>query len=79
MGKYDPIRMHLAAVGQNNWTASFRDIEAIVGSPLPKSAFVHREWWANDTSHVQAKAWLEAGWRSEPCDLNLQTIRFSRR
>lgn len=48
------------------WLLSFAQVEQIIGVPLPASASTHQAWWGNDaTSHVQAKAWLLAGWRTD--------------
>ncbi|GAB6390927.1 MAG: hypothetical protein MdMp014T_0300 [Treponematales bacterium] len=54
---------------------TFSDIKRILGFPLPPSASVHRPWWANDVSHSQAKAWLDAGWQVESVSLG-QSVTF---
>jgi len=43
---------------------SFAEIIVIIGAELPKSAYLYSAWWANDPSHVQAAAWLIAGWKA---------------
>lgn len=53
----------------------FDAIGALVGG-LPVSASRHRAWWANDASHAQARAWLEAGWRVAAVDLTRAHVRF---
>lgn len=79
MSKYDPLRRHLAALTQTEWSASFEDIEAILESPLPPSARNHRPWWANAGGNmVHQMAWLVAGWRAEDVDLTRGTVRFAR-
>lgn len=79
MSKYDPLRRHLAAMTQTEWSASFEDIEAILSSPLPPSARNHRPWWANAGGNmVHQMAWLVAGWRAEDVDLTRGTVRFAR-
>ena len=43
---------------------SFREIERILGAPLPKSATAHGAWWGNQRNskvRPQAHAWLSAG------------------
>jgi hypothetical protein len=62
MGKYDPLRDHLARQPGTATTVamSFTEIESLVGR-LPDSARNHRAWWGND-SRVQCAAWQAAGW-----------------
>ncbi len=60
---------------------SFSQIEEILGSKLPPSAFKHEPWWRDasaGTSHVQAIAWLEAGWRVQSVDLKNKRVGFAR-
>jgi len=45
---------------------------------LPRSAFAHRAWWANTSSHAQALAWLSAGWKVEHVDLTGKAVDFVR-
>jgi hypothetical protein len=58
---------------------SFEEVADLVGG-LPASAFKYREWWANEQSgsHVQARAWAEAGWRVSEVSLSRQTVMFER-
>lgn len=65
MPKYDPLSGHLRRQRQDELELSFAEIERILGAMLPKSA-TRPQWWANttdpDTSHVQRKAWRDAGY-----------------
>lgn len=54
---------------------AFDEIANLVGG-LPPSAFRHRPWWANDARHVQAAAWMAAGWRTEAVDLDRRQVTF---
>lgn len=80
MAKYDALGSYLSTLSGEEWTASFKQIEAILGFPLPASARRYPAWWANQESagHSQAQAWQGSGWQS--CDLNLKggTVRFRR-
>ena len=51
---------------------TFRAVEDLVGR-LPESAYRHRAWWGNNDGTVEAKAWLDAGWRVE--SVNRQPAR----
>ena len=78
MAKYDPLFEHLCRCGDGPVEMTFTDIDKLVGG-LPASARRHRAWWHNETegSHVQARAWLNAGREVEEVDLNQEWVRFS--
>jgi len=67
MAKYDPLYHYLRRKTAADLPMTFRDIERVISSMLPKSANL-AQWWANEESeesrHVQAKAWLSAGFRA---------------
>lgn len=71
MGKYEPLTRHLHATGPEEWSASFGEIEDVLGFSLPQSARKYREWWGNQSGagHSQAKAWQDAGWQVWKVDL----------
>lgn len=72
MAKYDPLFEHLRRLSRDDeHRPTFDQIERILGFKLPKSARTHQAWWANgkDGRHVQANAWLDAGWRTKDLDL----------
>lgn len=76
--KYDPLREHLADTAEPVITMTFADVERVLGVELPPSAFRHAAWWANEASgsHINARAWLEAGRRTANVDLNTQRVDF---
>jgi hypothetical protein len=79
MSKYDPLRTFLASCSQSEVPVNFRKIEAIIGSRLPASAFKHRAWWSNNgDNHVNAHAWLAAGYETDDVDMSAQTLIFRR-
>lgn len=64
--KYDALTQHFAAVPSTvrDITLTFREMEAILGFTLPKSATDYRQWWANQIdakNRPQAAAWTGAG------------------
>lgn len=77
MPKYDPLRQLLASRGEDRIRLPFTEIAEVVGG-LPPSATAHRAWWANDETHVQARAWLDAGLAVETVDVDAQEVEFSR-
>lgn len=80
MGKYEPLAQSLGDRGEDEWTASFDQIEEILGFPLPASARRYREWWANQRGqgHSQAKGWQDAGWQVWKVDLAGERAVFRR-
>jgi len=76
MSKYDSLSRYLAAQ-QSKVTLTFDAIERILGFTLPRSARRHPAWWSNGTdSHVQAGAWLSAGFETAEVDIAGEKISF---
>jgi len=83
MGKYDPLQKHLENIPSNINIRSFtfKEIEIILGDDLPRSAYMHRPWWANPRSpkdHPHAQAWLAAGWKVDSVDQAGRLVSFRR-
>ncbi|MEE1656093.1 hypothetical protein VB618_07785 [Microvirga sp. CF3062] len=77
MSKYEPLKRHLATLPVPVWRTSFREIERILGFPLPPSSRRHRALWSNNPqNHVMTKAWLNAGWLTEQVDLEKEELVF---
>ena len=76
MDRYVPLGKYLQKQSQTSVTLTFRQIEEIIGRLLPASAFIHPAWWANDTTHIQAKAWLSADREVKLVDLTKRTATF---
>lgn len=64
MGKYDPLYQHLRRRSADELEMSFAEVERVIDAMLPNSA-ARPQWWSNeaglDTTHVQCRAWREAG------------------
>jgi len=77
--KYLPLALFLAnSIFSTSVEVSFGEIEAMLGSPLPKSARTYNAWWANDSSHVQANSWLALDWRTSNLELSAEKVTFVR-
>lgn len=76
MSKYAPVA-DLLRRSRSRVTVTFAELDDLVGG-LPESARHHRGWWGNEASggHVQARAWLEAGWRVESVTLTGGRVTF---
>ncbi len=79
MSKYEPLTRHLASRRDPRIAMRFAEIEQLLGFPLPRSARMHRPWWANSGhGHVQARGWLDAGYESQDVDLAAERLEFVR-
>lgn len=78
MSKYDPLTRHLKSAGSRHLPMTFRDIEDVLGFDLPASARRHRPWWSNeaDGAHVQARAWVNAGYQATEVDMEAERLMF---
>jgi hypothetical protein len=50
----------------------------MLGGKLPASARQYCAWWANDRSHVQAKAWLTARYNVHFVEMGQEWVMFER-
>ncbi len=81
MAKYDPLFSYFQQQStQMEITIAFTTIADILQAPLPPSAFEYQAWWSNERlgSHVQARAWLDAGWEVDTVNLAEQWVKFVR-
>jgi len=76
--KYRSLQRFLAGKSREKpLILDFADIERQLGFPLPPSARLHKGWWANEhRTHVQARAWLEGGWRVWQVDCAGETVEL---
>lgn len=79
MGIYEPLGHFLRGRTDDRWSASFAEIEAVLGFTLPMSARKHAAWWANQQGpgHSQT-SWREAGWKTCNVDLKQGRVDFER-
>lgn len=80
MSRYEPLSRHLSQRAERRWSATFDQIERILGSPLPESAYKYPAWWANQSGsgHIQSAAWQRAGWKTAKLDLERRRVDFER-
>lgn len=78
--KYDPLAQFLKGQSKEHLAMTFAEVERALHSKLPRSAFDHQAWWANDfgKSHVQSRAWLQAGYQTEQVDIASKRLVFRR-
>jgi hypothetical protein len=73
--KYAPLKQWLMTKDHESIILSFSDIANMVGG-LPPSAYNHRAFWSNTSSHPFSVAWMEAGYKVVDCDLQSQNVSF---
>lgn len=79
MAKYEPLGEHLKGLQQQEWRATFADVERLVQGKLPRSAYEHQAWWSNNAEgHSHARSWLGAGWKTEKVNMLGKTLVFRR-
>jgi hypothetical protein len=79
MGKYDDLSRFLNSQSTELVRVDFEAIEEALGFSLPASARKYAEWWSNNYGgHVQARAWMDAGWQTESVDLAARKVSFRR-
>lgn len=77
--KYHKLKSYLSSRTESRFSMTFDEVAAAAAVSLPTSACLYPAWWANDASrHVQARAWLDAGYRSENVDLKARRLEFVR-
>ena len=57
---------------------SFKEIEKQVGDKLPTSAYRHRAFWSKTLTHSVAFGWLDAGYKTNSIDFNMQLVTFKK-
>jgi hypothetical protein len=79
MSKYEPLQQFLESQPKAPIRLSIKEVEGILGFQLPKSARLYAAWWSNaPASHVQAQAWIDAGWETAEVDVNQnQKVTFT--
>jgi hypothetical protein len=80
LGTYAPLARHLKNVpSATTWVVlTFDEIEKILKSELPRSAFQYRAWWSNDPTKPQSAAWLDEGWRTNAAKMTERRLAFVR-
>ncbi|GLK70910.1 hypothetical protein KHC23_09080 [Ancylobacter dichloromethanicus] len=81
MAKYDPLKWYLGGRLDARVVLDFERMEKILGFALPRSAHFYPAWWSNEVGgrHVQAHAWMEAGWHVDGIDLAKRHVVFAKR
>lgn len=81
-GKYNPLENYLRDLpeSQREVKLRFEQIEGILKSKLPSSAYEDRRWWDHEKegNHVNKRSWSNAGWKVESLDVNKKYVKLVR-
>jgi hypothetical protein len=81
-GKYTPLENYLRDLPESQKEVSlrFEEIERLLNSKLPSSAYEDQRWWDHETegNHVTKRAWTSAGWKIVSLDVNKKRVKFVR-
>ena len=82
-GKYTPLENYLWNLPktQSEVTLRFEQIETILKSKLPASAYEDRRWWDHEKegNHLNARAWSNAGWQIASLDVKEHWVKLTRK
>jgi hypothetical protein len=82
VGKYTPLENYLRdlPVSQKEVVLGFEQIESILNSKLPSSAYEDQRWWEHETegNHRNTRSWSSAGWKIESLDVHAKWVKFVR-
>jgi hypothetical protein len=80
--KYAPLEQYLRGLPQTQKevTLSFEQIEGLLRSKLPSSAYGYPQWWEHETegNHINTRAWINAGWTIKSLDLDQKWVKLVR-
>ena len=72
--KYRYLADYLLKSGKERVTLTFREIENILQTKLPPSAYEHRAFWANSTTHSIAISWMNVGFEVVDVTMGKQVV-----
>lgn len=75
-GKYGPLYRFLVENPADTVVLSLSDVESLLGTELPQSAF-QPGWWSNSRGRPHARSWMVAGWLVA-FDRPRKVVRFTR-
>lgn len=77
-GKYRALWQWLGDQEADQVTVSFRDIEELIGMPLPTSSRRHAAHWHSFEGSAVARAIIDAGWKATDVSLQQERVTFRR-
>lgn len=77
-GNYRALWQWLSGQEADQVTVSFRDIEELIGMPLPTSSRRHAAHWHSFEGSAVARAIIDAGWKATDVSLQQERVTFRR-
>ncbi len=80
-GSYADLTKYLSRISESttSFRMTFRNVEKILGKPLPSSAYLYRAWWDNNNITPQAASWVEEDWSTAAVDMARGELSFLRK
>jgi hypothetical protein len=79
MVQWAPLARRLEDDGRDRIELTYRDLEAILGGPLPASATTHRpQFWSNAVGGGVSRSWLDVGFRTVLRGMPRDAVAFVR-
>jgi hypothetical protein len=76
LSKYSRIGDFLVVENKEYITLTFEEIEMILGFSLPKSARMHRAFWANVKSGALSNGWMSVGYETYDVNMKNEIVNF---
>ena len=77
-GKYKHLFMSFLIHSAGDvWRTDFKELKERTDSSC-RHPLAATEWWANDKTHSQARAWIGAGWKVAAVNIEAETVTFTR-
>lgn len=73
-GKYGPLYERLVN-SSSEARFTFEEINSLLDSSLPPSAYEHRAWW-RPHGHSHAQGWVDLGWEIDTLDLDSELVVY---
>lgn len=81
-GKYKSFEIFLSEIpgSMKEIMLTFDQVEDILKSKLPSSAYEDRRWWDHETegNHVSKRSWANAGWKIDDLNVHAKWVKFIR-
>lgn len=74
--KYIGLANYLKSKTETTITMTFEEIEKLIGNTLPQSAYKHRAFWSNTSSHSVAYGWINSDYQTESVDFSAKKVTF---
>lgn len=75
--KYQKLEEYLRNSSKQIENLAYEDIERIIGTNLPSSAYKYRAWWSN-SGHSHARTWSNVSWKVSSVNIS-KSVTFTKK